>query len=86
MEIDVVKNAKRNIIFGIVNKVIIMLCPFIERTLIQYILGAKYLGLDSLFNSILSVLSITELGFSSATIINWARLLSPTDQPIFLSW
>ena len=79
MEIDVVKNAKRNIIFGIVNKVIIMLCPFIERTLIQYILGAKYLGLDSLFNSILSVLSITELGFSSAVIYNMYKPVAKGD-------
>lgn len=68
MQIDVVKNGKKNLVAGFVNKVIVLLCPFIERTVINHILGAQYLGLGSLFASILTVLSVTELGFGSAVI------------------
>lgn len=68
MQIDVVRNGKKNLLAGFVNRVIVLLCPFIERTIINNILGAQYLGLGSLFSSILSVLSITELGFSSAVV------------------
>lgn len=68
MELNVIQNAKRNMFFGMINRLVAILCPFITRTIIQYILGEQYLGLSSLFSSILSVLSLTELGFGSAII------------------
>ena len=70
MQIQVVKNAKRNIMFGFINKAIVMLCPFVQRTIIQSILGTQYLGLSSLYTSVLSVLGLAELGFSSAMVYN----------------
>lgn len=57
-------------IFGFANRIIILLLPFIERMVIQVVLGSQYLGLGSLFQSILSVLSLSELGFSSAMVYN----------------
>ena len=68
MQIDVIKNGKKNLIAGIINKGIVLLCPFIEKTIIRQTLGAQYLGLGSLFSSILSVLSVAELGFSAAVV------------------
>ena len=70
MQINIVKNAKRNILFGTFNRIIILIIPFIERTVIQTMLGAQYLGLGSLFQSIIHVLSLSELGFSSAMVYN----------------
>ena len=70
MQIKVVENAKRNIIFGFINKFIFLICPFIERTVLQRLLGAQYLGLNSLFASILSVLGLAELGFGNALVYN----------------
>ena len=70
MQLNVIKNARRNIVFGVMNKTILLICPFIERTIVQQFLGAEYLGLSSLFSSILSVLSLTEMGFTSAVIYN----------------
>ena len=70
MQVNVVKNAKRNVAFGAINRIIIMLCPFVERAVIQNVLGAQFLGLGSLYTSIISVLSLTELGFSSAMVYN----------------
>lgn len=60
------KNVARNLKSGIVNKIIQTVAPFIIRSVIIQILGAEYLGLDSLFTSILQVLNLAELGFSSA--------------------
>lgn len=70
MQLDVVKNAKRNLIFGCINKMVVLLCPFVERFVIQGVLGAQYLGLDSLYASLISVLSLSELGFSAAMVYN----------------
>ena len=70
MQINVVKNAKRNMFFGAINRVVVLLIPFIKRVIVLNVLGSQYLGLGSLFQSILSVLSLSELGFSSAVVYN----------------
>ena len=59
-------NTVRNIIFGFVNRTIGLALPFAVRTIIIYKLGAEYVGVNSLFVSILQVLSVAELGFASA--------------------
>lgn len=70
MQVNVIKNAKKNVLLGIINKFIIIICPFIERAVIQIVLGSQYLGLGSLYASIITVLSLSELGFSSAMVYN----------------
>ena len=52
--------------FGVMYKVLTILGPFIIRTIIIYKLGNEYLGLSSLFTSVLSILNISELGIGSA--------------------
>lgn len=74
------KNAVRNIIFGFVNKAVILLGPFIIRTVLIKQLGAEYLGLNSLFTSILQVLSLTELGFSSAVVFSMYKPIVENDK------
>lgn len=61
-------NSVRNVLTAGVNKIISIIAPFILRTIILYVLGAKYLGLNGLFTSILQVLNITELGLTSAIV------------------
>lgn len=68
MKVNRTQNAKRNIVVGIINKCVVLILPFIVRTVFIYSLGSEYLGLNSLFTSILSVLNVTELGFSSAVV------------------
>lgn len=67
------KRSIANIGFSIVNRIVAMLLPFAVRTVIIYTIGIVYLGLDSLFTSVLSVLSLSELGFSSAVIFSMYR-------------
>ena len=62
------KNATRNIVWGITYKVSTLLLPFIVRTVMIYSLGSEYLGLSSLFTSVLNVLSLAELGVGSAMV------------------
>lgn len=68
MQLDIVKNTKRNIIFGFFNKAIMLMLPFLSRAIIIEKIGAEYLGIDGLFGSILHVLNLSELGFSSAIV------------------
>lgn len=62
------KNAVRNIWAGVFNKVVVILFPFFIRNVLINFLGIEYLGLDSLFTSILRVLNVMELGFGSAVL------------------
>lgn len=68
MRIERVKNTKRNIVAGAAFKIVAILGPFFIRTVLLYTLGVDYLGLNSLFTSILSFLSLSELGIGSAMV------------------
>lgn len=67
-KIERTKNAKRNIIFGVTLKMYQILIPFLMRTAIIYLMGVQYLGLNSLFTSILQVLNLAELGVGTAMV------------------
>ncbi len=79
MILDRVGNATRNIIWGFVEKIILVLLPFVTRTILIKVLGAEYLGLNSLFVSILQVLSISELGLGSAIVFSMYRPIAEDD-------
>ena len=79
MQVDIIKNAKRNTLFGFINKAVLMLCPFLERTAIRFVLGAEYLGLNSLFVSVLTVLNLTEMGFGAAMVYHMYKPLAEGD-------
>lgn len=71
---------KRNIFSGIIRKIVSIALPFIIRTAIIYCLGAEYLGLNSLFTSILAVLNMTELGFSNAIVFSMYEPIAKKDK------
>ncbi|MBO4374631.1 MAG: polysaccharide biosynthesis protein [Lachnospiraceae bacterium] len=64
------KNAIKGTFFGGVQKIIQIFFPFVIRTIFIYTLGVEYLGLNSLFTSILQVLNLAELGVSSALVFS----------------
>ena len=70
MENTRIRNTTRNMIAGMIYRVINLLFPFIINTIIIKSLGVEYLGLSSLFVSILQMLSMTELGFGTALIFS----------------
>ena len=72
-------NTKRNIVSGVLFKGITIILPFLIRTAILYILGGEYVGLSSLFTSILQVLNLAELGFSNAIVYNMYKPIADKD-------
>lgn len=57
-----------NIIFGFLNRILNIVFPFLIRSVMIYTLGTEYLGLNTLFTSILQMLNLAELGISSAIV------------------
>lgn len=80
MRLEKTKNTKRNILFGLLNKAVMLFCPFILRTIVIKTLGAEYLGLNNLFSSILQVLNLSELGFGSAVVYSMYRPIAEQDK------
>lgn len=79
MRIERTKNTLRNIIFGFGYRLLNIILPFISRTAILYILGEQYLGLSSLFTSILSFLSLADLGLGGAMVYSMYKPIARND-------
>lgn len=80
MEFNRTSNAKRAIVSGMVYKIFSMIAPFFMRTLIIYTLGNLYLGLSSLFTSVLNALNLAELGIGSALVFAMYQPVADDDK------
>ncbi len=79
MEKNRTKNTTRNIGAGLINQIISIVLPFINRTAILWTLGAEFTGLAGLFSSILNVLNIAELGFNTAIVYSLYEPMADKD-------
>lgn len=68
MRLERSKNFVQNLKWGLVYRFSGILIPFICRAAIIRIFGINYLGLNSLFTSIITTLNLAELGFGSAVV------------------
>lgn len=74
------ENGTRNILTGFANRILLIVFPFITRTVLIRVLGSEYLGLNSLFTSILTVLNLAELGFGSALVYSMYKPIAENDK------
>lgn len=79
MKIERTKNSIRSTASGLFNRCINLLIPFVIRTIMIRKLGSEYLGLNSLFTSIVQVLNLTELGVGSALVFNMYKPIVEDD-------
>ena len=79
MKIARTDNAIRNIVFGVLYKAESIILPFFIRTAMIYIMGSQYVGLGSLFTSILSFLSLAELGIGHALVFSMYAPIAKDD-------
>lgn len=73
------KNAKRNMAVGLFFKSMTMFLSFATRTVLIKKLGMEYIGLDSLFASVLQVLSLADLGFGQAAVFSLYKPIADDD-------
>ena len=68
MRLERSKNLVHNLKWGVLYRLSGMLIPFVCKATIIRNFGVNYLGLSSLFASIISTLNLAELGFGSAVV------------------
>lgn len=78
-------NSLRNIGASIGGQLLNNVFRFLCRTIFVYVLGKEYLGISSLYANILTILSVSELGFSTAITYSLYRPLVENDIPAIQS-
>ena len=69
-----------NVFSGVFGQVLTMLLGFVTRTVFIYTLGKSYLGISGLFQNVLQILSITDLGLESAIVFSLYKPLAEKDE------
>ena len=82
MKIKRFENAKRNIYWGFIERIITLILAFVTRTVFIRVLGAEYLGLNTLFTSLLMILNVSELGLGSAIIYSMYKPIAEDDKEL----
>ena len=73
------RNSLNNIFIGILCQIVVVLFTFIGRTIFIKTIGNDYLGLNSLYSNILSVLSLAELGIGNVMIYSLYKPIYEND-------
>ena len=74
------KNTSRNVITGLTNKIILLLLSFVSRKIFINYIGVEYLGINSLFANILTLLSLADMGFGIAMSYSYYKPLANNDK------
>ena len=64
------ENVKRNFVFNVIKMALQLLLQFVLRTVLIYVLGKEYIGLNGLFTNILGLLNLVELGIGGAIVFS----------------
>ena len=73
------KNSLINLTAAMVGQLVAVPIGFVARLVFIRILGAEYLGINGLFTSILTMLSLVELGIGPAIIFSLYKPLAEND-------
>ena len=79
MRIAKTRNTISGSLWGIAYRIVCTVFPFIIRTIIIKEFGEKYLGLNSLFTSILHVLNLSELGITNSIVYSMYKPIAEDD-------
>ncbi|MBE5758072.1 MAG: hypothetical protein E7345_03990 [Clostridiales bacterium] len=72
-------NIKRNMFFNVLKFVTQIVLQFVLRTILIYIMGVEYLGLNGLFSNIFAFLNLAELGLGSAIVFSMYKPIAEND-------
>lgn len=74
------KNSIKNMFVSILSNIVSIIVGLVAQALFIKILGSAYLGLNSLFSNIISVLAIVEMGVGNAIIFNLYKPIAEDDR------
>ena len=72
-------NSIRNIVVACASQIISMVIGLVLRTFFIRYLGNEYLGMNSLFTSVLNIISMTEMGFTTVAVVSLYQPIADND-------
>ena len=79
MENSRTSNSIKNIVASVGYQIVNIVLSFVSRTVFINVLGVGYLGINGLFNDVLSMLNMADLGFSTAMTFSMYKPLAEKD-------
>ena len=73
------EKALKNVMTSVISYFVLAILSFVIQRVLKMTLGAEYVGLAGLFTNIISGLSVIELGFGTAIIVNMYRPVADND-------
>jgi len=70
------KNSVKNTIYGLISQFVTLILSFAVRTFFIRYLDKEYLGVNGLFSNILTIISLSELGFGTAMVYSMYKPLA----------
>ena len=74
------ENSMKNIKYNIISQVICLIVQFVSRTFFIKILGSEYLGITGIFNSILALLSLADMGILTVVVYSMYEPLADKNE------
>lgn len=74
------KNTAKNIFFGILGQVVLILVGFFCQRTMNLLLGAELVGMNGVFSNVIAILSVSELGISTAVVYNLYSTIARRDE------
>lgn len=74
------QKAAKNAFYGAAMQIVYIILSFVSRTIFIRLLNSDYLGLNSLYANILTVLSFAELGIGSAIVFSMYKPIAENDK------
>lgn len=80
MEVSRSKRTAQNALMGFLYQLVTMVLGFVSRIVFIRTIGIEYLGLNGIFGDVLSLLSMADLGFSTAMAYSFYKPLAEGDK------
>ena len=74
------KNVIKNSFFNIISQIVLIIVGFFSQRVLNLKIGEELVGMNSVISNILSLLSVSELGISSAIIFHLYRALAEQNE------
>lgn len=74
-----------NVVSGMIAQTIVVILGFVSRKIFVMMLGMSLQGINATLTSVISMLSLTELGIGTAIICNLYKPLAENDEPRIIS-
>lgn len=75
-----IKNTSRNFIYAVILQIVKIALMFIVRIVFVYKLGEEYLGVNGLFTNVIGILSLADLGITTALMYSLYKPLAENNE------